>query len=54
MKVALPVLTLFTATAAQAHEGGHLHPHEANSWFVSAMLFVVCLAAGYLIGRVHR
>lgn len=54
MKFVLPVLTLFTATAAQAHEGGHIHPHEANGWVVAALLMALGLAGGYLIGRSHK
>ena len=54
MKYLLPVLGLILATAAQVHEGGHLHPHEANSWFVGALVLAAGLAGGYLIGRVHR
>ncbi len=54
MKYALPLLTILVATAAQAHEGGHLHPHEANSWFAGALLVALGLVGGYLVGRVHK
>lgn len=54
MKYALPLLTILAATAAQAHEGGHLHPHHANGWVAGALLAALGLAGGYLVGRVHR
>ena len=54
MKYLLPGLALILATAAQAHEGGHLHPHEANGWFAGALLLAAGLAGCYLIGRVRR
>ena len=34
---ALPLL--LTAGAAMAHEGAHLHPHEAQGWFATALIF---------------
>lgn len=54
MKVLLPFLSILLATAASAHEGPHLHPHAANSWFTMAFLLAVGLAGGYLIGRTHK
>ena len=54
MRFSVLAFFLLSATAAQAHEGGHMHPHETNSWLVSTLLFLACLAGGYLIARVHR
>lgn len=54
MKYALPLFSLIAATAAQAHDGGHLHPHEANGWVVGVLLLALATAGVYLIGRGHE
>ncbi len=54
MKFALPVLSIFTASAAMAHEGAHLHPHETNGAMLALFLIPIVAVAGYALGRVHK
>lgn len=54
MKCILPVFFALAATAAGAHEGAHLHPHESNGWALGIFLLGLGLAAGYLLGKVHK
>ena len=54
MKYVLPVLGIALATAAQAHEGGHLHPHESNGWLAIALLLGLGAVGGFLVGWIHR
>ena len=43
---------LLAATAAQAHPGAHVHPHDGANWLVMAgALAVLAIAAGLAVAK---